>query len=422
MLFKRFASTLKKGIKLNAMPFKISSDEARQILSQNEGLLEFNIKDSNDKFSGKLEKAFFPMHCASIQNINTKYFVKYGIDRTEWRTEFYTVNKQTHVRQVPYTVTDWYSLHGTTTPTNYGANDMMSFHKYADFEYPTDFVEQIVPTIDITEKCEEIVSSGEKIYSHEKKMSFAIDQIFDTLRSCEKNRLISIIKQQTNADHVDVKSMNLIMDRVEILPYSYYAPIYLYETQVENETRKICKIINGHTGKYAGDYVVSELKFGITGAVIGGLVGFASFFVFPVYGPIARFVVLRVGLSGAVSALLSAIGSKLYSEYKYDDMRKTLNVDKEANTKHEETLEDIQLKALSGKSIKHDYIMFLKEFDILGLDIEDELTIEILKIAKIKKIKQYHPDLNHPSKKETCNILTDQVLNAYQKLERIVKK
>lgn len=421
-IIKRYSSSTKKGIKIFGVPFKLTNEEARQVLHQNEGIFEKNIKDVEGKFSGKLEKAFIPMHSASINNIHTKYHVKYGIDRTEWRYEYYTDSKgNMQTRCVPYTVTDWYKLSGITAPVSYSDNDMQRFHKYADFEYPTDFIEQIVPTDSIREKCKEIVTDGkEKVYSHEKKISFAIDQIFDDLRTFEKNRLISNVKQQTNADHVDVKSMNLIMDNVEIDPFSYYSPVYLYVTEVEG--RKICKMINGHNGNYAGDYVVSELKFGLTGTIVGGLLGLASFYVFPVYGSITRLLILRAGAGGFVSGLISMFSSKLYSEYKYDKRRETLNSDKEINMNHEETIEDVQRKILSDKSIKYDYIKYQKEFDLLGLDIEEELTIENLKHAKIKKVKQYHPDLNPPSKKETCNILTDQILEAYNTLEKIVKK
>jgi hypothetical protein len=385
-------------------------------------LFEKDIKDIEGKFSGKLEKAFVPMHCASINNIYTKYHVKYGIDRTEWRWEYYTDSKgNMQSRCVPYTVTDWYKLSGTTSLTSYNDNDIQKFHKYADFEFPTDFIEQIVPIDSAKEKCIDIVTDGkEKVYSHEKKISFAVDQIFDNLRTFEKNRLISHVKQQTNADHVDIKSMNLIMDNVEINPFSYHAPVYLYVTEVEG--RKICKMINGYNGNYAGDYVVSELKFGLTGTVIGGLLGLASFYVFPVYGAVTRLLILRAGIGGFTSGLISMIGSKLYSEYKYDNRRASLHSDKEVNMGHEETLEDIQRKMLSDKSIKYDYIKYQKEFDLLGLDMEEELTIEFLKAAKIKKLKQYHPDLNPTSKKETCNILTDQVLEAFKTLENTIKK
>lgn len=417
----RYSSSTKKGIKIIGVPFKLNIDEARQVLHQNEGLFEKDIKDIEGKFSAKLEKAFIPMHCASINNIYTKYHVKYGIDRTEWRYEYYLDSKgRPQTRCVPYTVTDWYKLSGITTPVSYSDNDMQRFHKYADFEYPTDFIEQIVPMDSIREKCSNIVTDGkEKIYSHEKKISFAIDQIFDDLRTFEQNRLISNVKQQTGADHVDVLSINLVMDNVEINPFSYHAPVYLYVTEVEG--RKICKMINGHTGNYAGDYVVSELKFGVTGTMIGGLLGLASFYVFPVYGTITRLLILRAGVGGFVSGLISMFGSKLYSEYKYDKRRKTLNSDKESNVMHEETIEDIQRKILSDKSIKYDYIKYQKEFDLLGLDLEEALTIESLKYAKINKLKQYHPDLNPPSKKETCNILTDQILEAYNTLVKLVK-
>lgn len=420
--------SVKKGVKLVALPFVITKKRAQKILHENEGFFEKDIKDIEGKFSGKLEKAFIPMHTASIYGVYTSYHVKYGIDRTEWETVWHTDSKgRLHAQLVPVIVTDWHHMSGTTPNFNYDNNDIQSFHKYADFEYPTDFVEKIVRIDELREKCEEIVTDTDvKVYTHEKKISFAIDQIFDNLREFEKNRLISIIKQKTIADHVEIKTMNLIMDTVEIKPFSYHVPVYLYHTEVDG--RKICKMINGYNGSYAGDYVVSEIKFGITGTIIGGLLGIASFYMFPatsVYatsGAIGRMLFLRAGVGAFFSGLFSAFGSKFYGEYKYDNARNVLNLDKNENVLHEETHEDIQRRLLASNSVSLEYIKFQKEFDLLGLDLEEVLTIELLKSAKIKKLKQYHPDLNPVSKKETCNILTEQVIGAYNVLEPIAKK
>lgn len=417
-IIKRFVSNTKKGIKLNALPFKLTPDEAYNILNQNQGIFEKNIMNE-----GKLEKAFFPMLSASINNVYTKYHLKYGIDRLEYMTQTYIDSKgHLHTRVVPYVVTDWHNLSGKIAPINYSDNDIKCFHKYADFEYPADFIENIVQSENMREKIEEIVTDGKtKIFSHEKKMSFAIDQILKNLRECEETRLISIIKQKTGADHIKILSMHLIFDNVEILPFSYYVPIYLYVVKLE-ETKKICKIINGHNGNYAGDYVVSELKFGMMGTFLGSLLGFASFYIFPISGSITSLLLLRIGTTGVLSGVISSIGSNFYSKYKYDFRRESMKLDKEINIKHDETLEDLHRKLLLNKSIKFDYMQYQKEFDLLGLDIEEELTIQKLKTAKIIKLKQYHPDLNSLSKKETCTILTDQILKAYETLQKILDK
>jgi hypothetical protein len=422
ILLRLFSNT-KKGIKLTGLPFKISIDEAIQILHQNEGLFEKDIKDIEGKFSGVLEKAYIPMHSSSIFNIFVTYHVKYGVDRIEWRLQH--VGK--HIQYVPYTITDWYNLSGKTLSVNYDDCSTLKFHKYADFKFPNDFIEQIVPTVEIKEKCEDVITDGKTIvYTHEKKMSFAIDEILGDVRTFEHERLIEYVKDMKNADHVDIKSMNLMLDDVDIKPFSYHAPVYLYVTTVEG--KKICKMINGYNGSYAGDYVVSEMKFTMMGTILGGALGIASLYAFPltsvgVFGAgIGRIIVLRAGIGGVVSGFLSLFSSKFYSEYKYDKRRERLESDQKINIDHEETLEDVQRKILSRKSISVMYIRYQKEFDILGLDIEEELTIVKLKEARRNKLKQYHPDLNLQSRKETCTILTQQINDSFTILEKVAKE
>lgn len=410
------------GAKIIGLPFKICPRTAINILEKNEGLFETNIKDKNNKYSQKkLIRSYIPIHTASIENLQSSFVGEFGNDRTEYYLGTESNGKGGYRTVLKSRiVTDWENITGMLPPTEYNRNlENKSLHIYGDFEFPKEFIKKCLIVNEPKSSYQEIdVDYDTKVFPHNMNFSMAIAKIFDKLRSHEKNRAADHIIQIKKSDHSRVSTVSMKMENVSMDTFSYHMPAYLYIETVDG--KKVCKIINGYNGSYAGDYVTSVLKIGISGTVAGAILGAASFIIFPAYAyaNVTRIVAMRIGLSTVGGGLFSTLSSYFYTKYQYESSRQELLNGKKENEGFEETLDDLERRSLSGTSgttINAKFKKFTEEFEILELSFNEELSLSLLRDAKIKQLKKWHPDI-YKGNKDLANTMILKINDAYEKL------
>eukprot|EP01038_Epipyxis_sp_PR26KG_P005839 gene5839-8056_t len=426
------------SIEITSLPFKITPNEALDILSKNHSFFEKKIND-NEQYIGKnLQKVYIPFHTAIVKQLESKYAGQKGIDRTE----SYTVTvpnsdgKGSHTEQRSRIVTDWYNVTGKTSLKNYNTKlEDYYLHIYGGFDYPKQYVCQSLVTTSLkrSDYMKIKVDDAIKVRPHDMNYSKAFDDILKHLFSCEKNRAEQHIIDTYRCDRSHIDSLHLNLEEIILEKFSYHIPAYIYTSRIED--KMICKIVNGYNGNCSGDSIYCELKFGLFGSIVGGVIGLASLLWFPIYMSIPRLIMLRLGMTTVAGGLVGGLSSFLYTEYKYNSTRSQIEQDKQENLKSEESMEDMKRKRLEYDTINDNNTnernynnnnnnnnnnrttSYFKEYQLLELNSRKPLTRQLLVDARNKMLLKWHPDI-YNGDRDKATLMSSQINEAYSTLLR----
>lgn len=444
---KRYFS---KKIEIFSVPFKITKKEALKILSENHSSFEKEINSSNKYIEKNLHKVYIPFHTAIIKNLCSQFYGKKGFDRIEYYTalEPNSDGKGYHYVTRHRIVTDWYNVVGVTDVQNYNTKlENYHMHIYGGFDYPKEYIKQSITMTSIPKEdfLKVRVLEDSEVLPHNMNYSKAFDDILSELINIEKNNARKKIKNMYNCDRTSIDNLHMSLENIKLESFSYHIPAYVYISEVHD--KKICKIVNGYDGRYSGDAVYSELKFGLGGSTIGTILGITSIFLTP-HTLIPRLILFRIGASALAGGIIGSLSSYFYTEFKYSSARSSIEKEKYLNSKSVETFEDIKRKKLeynmidnsddeyeanninknnkanyknktNNSSNKKTFVNF-KEYQLLEIDINKPITRQILSDARNKMLLKWHPDI-HKGDKELATLMTTQINESYTTLLRTLK-
>lgn len=387
------------------LPFKITRVKANEIFSNNRRFLE----ESSDGHSTALsiyksdpvKECYIPFHSADVKGVTSAYVGEYGIDRTEYY--WTTVYDGKESRQVleSRTVTDWYRCSGDLQLKDYPFGTL-STQIYAGFVYPRRIIEPILQTHDVINiapiNSEMLKFEGKQkiVYPHEMKMAFALEKLNSRIYNKERSRAHAAIIRRHRADHSRVTSLDVNLADAEINLISYHIPSYVYESKVTGLLNY--KIINAYSGGMHGNKIYSIVKSALFGASIGGaLTAGITMVTNPIL--IVPQILLRIVIGSSVSGAISGSFANMYNQHQNYKFISTCENETKENTQHIESDDDKERRKLAADlNIGTDYVVKNKlrlpidKCKLLGLNPEDEITLENVKSAYHQKIKKWHPD------------------------------
>ena len=388
---------LRQFSKIITLPFQISAKQALDNISKQKGIFEKGIKENNNKSYSKkkLLKAYIPFHTGSIHNLASTFVGEYGNDRIE---VYITSQSDGKGGRMPAfrtrTVTDWYPVTGQTSCTNYNEQlEIGKLHVYADFDFPKAFVQNCLAITNVPKTCFQEIEPDQisKVFPHSMNDTMALNELLACLQCYEQAKAEQYIKMENKSDRARVTEVRMKLEDMTLHRFSYHVPAYLYVTTVDN--KKICKIVNGYNGACDGDHVTSTFKVGMGGTIVGTVLAVCSLFVFPIYGGVARLIAIRVGLGTLTGGLIGSLSSHFYTKYQYETSRFDMENDKIVNKQH--------------------------DFALLELQVDTELSLTILKNAKIKQTKKWHPDV-YKGDRKFANVMTVKINDAYESLCKLL--
>jgi hypothetical protein len=440
---RRFSTRLT----FKGLPFKLYPHEAKNIVVSGTKLLE----GSEHLDSGTLKQVYVPFHTASVSNLTSSFTCSYGIDRTETYIAWEYNQSTKSMRPVTRTrtVTDWYRASGDLGDYTYPVGTIRT-QVYAGFTLPRKYT-KILKMDDVsnlksltTDDLHNSKNARIRVEPHEMTISMALEKIIEKLYSMEKDRVGKVVRKQYGADHVDVKTLDVHLDKCRIDPHSYHLPAYVYE--FEQDDTKLCKIVNGYNGEIDGDVIYSKPK--VLG--VAGLTGVTGTTIFLLAARTLTIPLFAVG--SIVSSLLIGIPALWWSMSRPHRVAETnaakLQNDLEHNIQFQQTLDDIIRKTMANKfnakdsdwdkpdkntdqhsqsdrsgsqnssqkkSPKHDY-SGISDYEVLGLDSRTDLTQQILKEAYIKQIKIWHPD-HYANDTAKATAMSARITEAYNNLK-----
>ena len=414
------------------LPFNITNSEATKILTENRKLLErSNNNESKDiipiDYNTTFKECFIPFHSADISNVSSSFSGKYGIDRIEW----YPVIINGKLKMQTRIVTDWYLMSGKLSFTDYPLGTHGT-QIYAGFEYPKDKIKSIF----ISDKVANIAQLNNNMLHDEKKkrreiqphdmtISYAIEKIVGAIHSYETSRAEYMTLKKYNADRCRIENLIIHLEDADIKLKSYHLPAFIY-TYTENEC-KLHKFVNGHTGEYEGEHVLSPIKL----FFLGGLLGASA----------VPFLAAGTMMTGAALAgrmvlgyMATGIPSAVFARYKHVFRNSSINRDKreyiEHNKSYQETEDDINRRndalnfnsngRMRNRNTSESNGERIRVFDeeikqkliMLGLNPDVLPTNEELKTQYYSMIKKWHPD-SYAGDKEVATAMTKQINEAY---------
>lgn len=437
------------------LPFTISRKDANGIFSNNKHFFEESKLMTEEKKdltifdpNNTIKECFVPFHSAAISNVRSSYTGKFGIDRTEWywTIEYNAALKMSLPAYRSRTVTDWWTTTGTTRPNDYPLGTSET-QVYAGFKYPRRHIESVLIKDSIT-KIEPLTDSmlidqdkkRRIVYPHDMNISFAIEKMMNKLYSIEKDRAINHMLRQHGADHAEVEDLSIHLETADIKLKSYHLPVYVYSFVQDGIV--LNKFVDGYTGRYDGDYVLSPMKMFFVGSLIG--IGAAPFFAAaPGLGVAA--MIVRMALGGMLTGIPVSLFGKYRHVYKRDSDRISTDADNVHNKTFQETDDDLKRRVdaeqfNSGHSstdstgsrsntyndddryrYMHVDSIIEEKLTLLGLNPKTLPTESVLKAHYYQMVKKWHPD-TYQGDKTLANKMTLQINDAYQTILKIIKE
>lgn len=410
------------SIDIKALPFKITKKQAENIISENVSMFEKTNNTTALQIYNEdpIKIKFIPFHSMEISKLYSSFVGKYGIDRTEtyWYYNASTKSMQMGTR----TVTDWYRCSGTNGPVTYplGTYDTQI---YAGFNYPKYLVERSLRTTDV----ENLVNFNKNMLNfdgntaeidpHEMKISFALEKMISELYDLEKNRILRHIKKYYRADHSKIENLDMHIDESNIQLFSFYLPAYIYNLSLGNSTYTY-KIVSGYSGQLNYHKIWSAPKFFLVGSIIGALLT-----LHPAFRTMSILARVLLGSSfGIPPALYAKLSPKYKIQHDNDQIKKDYEINKEKieteddKKRYEYAQFDSTQRTSQDKSRK---LFYPKDkLKLLGLNPDNDVTFQEIKIAYYTQVKKYHPDI-YKGNKEFGKQMTQQLNKAYTDLETI---
>ena len=419
------------------LPFKISIEEANKILINNRKILEKNHNDNTKKLipydnTSMVKEYFIPFHSADISNVTSSFKGKYGKDRIEYYIsyEYCPSTKITIPKIKTRIVTDWYDASDRLGQKNYpiGTYDTQI---YAGFEFPRKEIESVLVSDDIISVIplnDDMLVNYKRdriiVHPHDMSISFAIEKMINKLHKCEVFRAKKMLLKKYNADHADIENLIIHLENADIKLLSYHLPVYVYTYTCIHD--KICmyKFVNGYSGRYDGEYILSSMKLFLIGSIIG-----ASIVPLFVTGTIST--ILLVGRM-ILGSLLTGIPAALYAKYRHIFKKKSDKSDRNEylsyNDTFQETDDDIKRKTNAENfnqqnkkyhiNVNDDEIK--EKLVLIGLNPEVLPSEELLKQHYHDYIKKWHPDV-YNGDKNIAKAMTQQINEAYHILLHAIK-
>lgn len=431
------------------LPFVIARKDADDIFSNNKHFLEVSDVGSKEKKdltifdpNNQIKECFVPFHSAAISDVRSSYTGKFGIDRTEWywTIEYNAALKMSLPAYKSRTVTDWWSITGTTKPVDYPLGTPET-QVYAGFKYPRRYIESVLIKKDITKikKLSDAMMFDQYktrriVYPHDMNISFAIEKMLNKLYSVEKKRAVNHILSQNGADHAEVEDLSIHLDTADIKLESYHLPVYVYS--YVRDDLILNKFVDGYTGQYDGDYVLSPMKM----FVVGSLIGIGAV---PLFAASAGMTITTMALRMALGGILTGIPVSLFGRFTHIHKRQSDKADTDADNIHnntfQETDNDVKRRVdaenfnngnasdsntYSDKDryrYMHVDSIIEEKLILLGLNPKVFPSESVLKTHYYQMIKKWHPD-TYRGDKNLANKMTLQINDAHQTILKIIKE
>lgn len=273
------------------------------------------------------------------------------------------------------------------------------------------------------------------VYPHDMNVSFAMKMIMDRLRPFEKERTIKHIRITTGADHVEISDLSMHFESAHIKMFSYHLPVYVHSHN--HDSMVINKFVDGYTGEYSGDYVLSSVKMFTVGGLLG--IGTIPFFTIGT-GLTLSSLIFRMFLGG----LLTGIPTRMYESYihthKYHiDMAKTNEIEVSNKTSHVDNDDvkrrqnaeyfnrnlrtELEFRHHESERYKHKNLdsTVKEKLILLGLDPKILPTESELKDKYHAAIKKWHPDTYQGNERLAAK-MTLRINDAYRVLLKVIKQ
>lgn len=385
---------------LNGLPFKISREKADASLSNYHRFLEAsntgNYSTALTLYKGEaVKECFVPFHSAHIVGLSSNYVGEYGNDRTE----VYLVPGAKGPELRTHIVTDWYRCAGTLPTTDYPFGTLNT-QIYAGFEYPREIVERALSSNHV-KYIEPLTSdkfngSQKIVYPHEMNMGFALEKLNSRLYDNEHARALQHIIRQHRADHSRIHTLDMNLAESQVDLCSYHIPAYIYTSKILDF--ESYKIVNAYSGNIHGNKIYSILKSSMFGAGFGaaltwGLVAFTN--------PYLRIsqILFRMAIGSSLSGVLSGTTAYTFNSYKNASFKTEKDNEKEKNKYFSESDEDQERKRIAmemnGKQScfsKNNIYLPIDKCKLLGINPEEDITLEKLRKAYHAQIRKWHPD------------------------------
>ncbi len=433
LLFKRHQSTA------HGLPFKVSREQANSIFAKSHKFLDADRHPAETSSvvaykADPVVACYMPFHSADIKNL---YSVYVG-ERGHYRTEFYYVtvlDKDNHPRQElrTRTVTDWFRCSGSMDYTNYpfGVKDTQIF---AGFGYPSVLVENslrcydVVGIVPITDEMLNFGGKKKIVYPHEMNMGYALEKLNGRVYDLERHRAINDIKTKHKADEARIHTLDIYLSEADIQLFSYFMPAYICQTSVTGLNSY--KIVNGFDGNISGNRIYSVFKSTIAGAGVSGFAALALT-AFSPHTMLVSQILFRLALASSFGGAISgffANWSNVSKNYEFiSGMKKEFN----ENSQFPQSDEDIERREYAEQvngytdfvhNHGHNIRLPADKCKLLGLDPEQDITLEMVKKAYHSKIKKWHPDLfRENNSKRQAEEMTRQLNAANEELTKILR-
>jgi hypothetical protein len=428
---------------LTGLPFKVTRSEANEKMVKHRGFLEASNDGSASTAlsiskGDPVKECFVPFHSASI-NVHSSFAGQYGMDRTEyyWTSETYPDGSgtiQTRMVQQSRIVTDWYRCSGTLSSAYYPLGTL-STQIYAGFEFPRTVIETALQTHlvaqckPLTQEMLQFGGTKKTVYPHEMNMAYALEKLFSRVHDLEHHRAEQYIPRHFNADHARIDSLDVHFDQAEIELFSYHVPAYIYSTTVNDLLRY--KVVNGHSGDIHGNKIYSVLKSSLFGAGVGSILTYAFTAVTRPFLLVPQ-VLFRVVLGASTSGLLSGSMAKLFNTRQESNFTSTTKSELDSNAHFEMSDEDIQRRKLAAEMNagsdyrvnKRNLSLPVDKCKILGLNPENDISLEMVKEAYHMQIKKWHPDFfgsRDANSKKIAEAISKQLNDAHKGLSDILR-
>lgn len=431
---------------LMSLPFQISKEDAQKIIVNNRKILEKSARTESNSLvvydpDNDIKDCFIPFHSTDLDNIISSFDGEYGIDRTEYYTsyEYNESSKSYEFVTKSRIVTDWYGASGTLSPTNYPFGTQNT-QIYAGFTYPRKEIEKVLTKKDVVKivKLTDDVLKGTNgknryVHPHDMTISFAIEKIISIVHGHETERAKNYLLKAYNADHAKISNLNIRLESAGIKLFSYHLPAYVHRYKYNN--MYMYKFVDGYSGNYAGEYVMSPVKtFAIT-SLIGAVIPLVIGPFFSVGAIATKIIITRMLIGGLATGIPSAIYANFRHVYKKNSANSINDADTDKNKSFQESDDDIERKNraeqindganwFSGEDrynfsgVNNDITekLVLLELDPNKLPSEDEL-----KKQYYISIKKWHPDV-YKGDKNIAHKMTSQINVAYNALHLYISK
>lgn len=254
--------------KLIGLPFKITRDDAKKIIVSNKKLLELS-KDVHIN-DNDIEEYFVPFYGASFDHIMSSFNGKYGIDRLKiYKSYKYdpVTGKYVYLNKFK-TIIKWNDVFGILLPTNYPLGTINTQIYTGITKYPQNEIENAFDMHEDDFDFFELKNERSvPIIQHNITENNAIEELKNKIKQCETNRAKEYLVNKFNANHTEINDLNVNFKNSKIDANRYHFPVYVYK--YKHNDVEYYKFVNGNTGKYSGEYVISPTKTFCISSAIG---------------------------------------------------------------------------------------------------------------------------------------------------------